>query len=143
MCVCVLFLRGIHLKLILIALFFIGAMGLAITIAMPFAVLGAIEAVGATITELALLGGVSVEALASLGAGAAIGVGMVGATAALMPNDSNLNSEEMTTTTSDLPNEYTFVAQRPISGWKSWANPVSKSPPTSLVRLPSPSPTSV
>lgn len=136
------FLRGIHLKLILIALFFIGAMGLAITIAMPFAVLGAIEAVGATITELALLGGVSVEALASVGAGAAIGVGMVGATAALMPNDSNLKSEEMSTTT-DLPNGYNFVSQRPISGWKSWANPVSKSPPTSPVHLPSPSPTSV
>jgi len=118
-----------------------GAMGLAITIAMPFAVLGAIEAAGATITQVALLGGVSVEALASVGAGVGIGVGMVGTTAALMPNDTNTQSDGMTLTT-DLPKVYNFVAQRPISGWKSWANHVSKLPPKSSSLLLS-SPTSV
>jgi len=118
-----------------------GAMGLAITIAMPFAVLGAIEAAGATITQIALLGGVSVEALASVGAGVGIGVGMVGTTAALMPNDANIQSDGVTMTT-DLPKVYNFVAQRPISGWKSWANHVSQSPskPPNLL---SSSPTSV
>ena len=134
-------LPGTHLELILLALAFVGAMGLAITIAMPFAVLGAIEAAGATITQIALLGGVSVEALASVGAGVGIGVGMVGTTAALMPNDANIQSDGVTMTT-DLPKVYNFVAQRPISGWKSWANHVSQSPskPPNLL---SSSPTSV
>jgi len=115
-----------------------GAMGLAITIAMPFAVLGAIEAASATITQVALLGGVSVEGLASVGACGGIGVGMVGTTAALMRNYTNTQSEGATTTT-DLPKVFNFLAQRPISGWKAWVNHVSKSQPTSpSLLLPSP-----
>ena len=93
-------------------------MGLAISVAMPFAVLGAIEAAGATITELAILGGISAEALASVGAGAVIGAGMVGATA-LVHNDLKAQEEEImpiSTTTNVL------AVQRPISAWRSWVN---------------------
>lgn len=58
--------------------------GVAMTVVMPFAVLGAIEASGASVTELALLGGVTAEAIAgAAGAGAAaIGARMVGTAAA-------------------------------------------------------------
>lgn len=128
-----LFLSFVVLKTVALAI--VGAMGLAITIAMPFAVLGAIEAVGATVTELALLGGVSVEALASVGVGVGVGVGMVSTAVVRIPNDSNAKAEEVSATTSEFTKEYNFASQRPISGWKSWVNNVSKSPPLSPRRL--------
>ena len=120
------------MKLTFVALVFIGALGLAVTVVMPFAVLGAIEAAGATITEMALLG-ISAEALAGVGAGAAIGAGMVGTAAALVPNDSRAQSSKLSGS-ADTPKEYNLAAQRPISGWKSWIKLGSKSQPPSPPR---------
>eukprot|EP00539_Tryblionella_compressa_P021454 CAMPEP_0178888450 /NCGR_PEP_ID=MMETSP0747-20121128/17178_1 /TAXON_ID=913974 /ORGANISM="Nitzschia punctata, Strain CCMP561" /LENGTH=223 /DNA_ID=CAMNT_0020557761 /DNA_START=50 /DNA_END=721 /DNA_ORIENTATION=- len=102
----------------------VGVMGVALTVAMPFAVLGAVEAVGATVTELAFLG-LSAEALAGAGAGAMIGVGMVGTTAAFVGDDPT-KSKPMPTHAS-LTEDYVAGSHRPISGWRTW---VSSSPPS-------------
>mmetsp|Transcript_17481 Transcript_17481/g.48272 ORF Transcript_17481/g.48272 Transcript_17481/m.48272 type:complete len:605 (+) Transcript_17481:234-2048(+) len=109
----------------------IGVMGLAISIAMPFAVLGAMEAVGATITELALLG-TSVEALAAAAAGAAIGAGLVG-TAAKLVSDANPKEQspsELSEAQVTGPWEENIPSQRPVSAWRSWSNFGSEKFPT-------------
>jgi hypothetical protein len=90
-------------------------MGVAMTAAMPFAVLGVIEVAGAAATELALVG-LSAEALAGAGAGAMIGIGMVGTTAALLSSDSERTSKHM----SVLCFSEDFTPQRPISAWRTW-----------------------
>uniref|UniRef100_A0A7S4AK01 Fascin domain-containing protein n=1 Tax=Pseudo-nitzschia australis TaxID=44445 RepID=A0A7S4AK01_9STRA len=98
-----------------------GAVGLAISLAMPFAVLGAIETAGAAVTELALLG-TSVEALAGAVAGAAIGAGVVGKAAA--------QKEKSPSELSNGQWEDNIAAQRPISAWKSWIKFAKKSVPS-------------
>jgi hypothetical protein len=107
-------------------------LGVAITFAMPYAVLGAVEAYGAAITEIAVLG-FSAEALAGAGAGAAIGLGLVGTTAALVPGSPN--GKAMPTNTA-MSEDYLVTAQRPISGWRTWvkAAPAPVSPSLSPTR---------
>lgn len=101
----------------------VGAMGLVISIAMPFAVLGAVEAVGATITEMALLG-TSGQAFAGAAAGAAIGAGVIGTTAAFVANQqpNEQSPSELSEMLADGPWEESIANRRPISAWKYWAN---------------------
>jgi hypothetical protein len=100
-------------------------MGVAITVVMPFAVLGVLEVAGAVATDLALVG-LSAEALAGAGAGALLGIGMVGTTAAIVSGDSKQTSKHMSVnecTSEDLAP----VAQRPISAWRTWVSCASPS----------------
>jgi hypothetical protein len=93
-------------------------MGVAITVAMPFAVLGVIEVAGAAATELAVVG-LSAEALAGAGAGAVIGIGMVGTTAALVSGDSKRIPTHMPANVY-LSEDFMPIAQRPIAAWRTW-----------------------
>jgi hypothetical protein len=92
-------------------------MGVAITVVMPFAVLGVIEVAGAAATDLAIVSSLSAEALAS--AGAMIGIGMVGTTAAFVSGDSKRTSKPMSVHEC-FSEDFTTVAQRPISAWRTW-----------------------
>lgn len=93
--------------------------------AMPFAVLGAVEAAGAAVTELAVAG-LSAEALVGAGAGAMIGIGMVGTTAAIVPNDMTRNSKSMPGSVC-ISEDGAYAGQRPISAWRTWVECASKS----------------
>jgi hypothetical protein len=58
-----------------------GTLGVALTVAMPFVVMGIVEAAGLTATELTVAGaaaGVSAETLFGVGGGALLGLGLVG-----------------------------------------------------------------
>ena len=94
----------------IIALSAAGAVGLALTVAMPYAVLGAYEAAG-----LAAFG-FSAEALAGFGGGALLGASVVGSTAAFVDDT---NDSEMSPTAKNRE-EYLTNALRPISAWRTW-----------------------
>jgi hypothetical protein len=91
--------------------------GVALTVATPFAVLGAVEAIGWTATELGLVAGLSAEAVAGFGGGALLGAGIVGTTAAMV-NDPTQESESLSP---ELKEDYNMTSSlRPISAWRNW-----------------------
>ena len=93
-----------------------GALGVALTFAMPFAILGVMEAAGLAATELSILAGISVEALAGAGGGAVLGAGVIGTTAAVVKDstdDRNLSSA------AEISDDLIGIC-RPISAWKRW-----------------------
>jgi hypothetical protein len=119
-----------------------GTVGLALTLVMPFAVMGAIRVVGG-VTATELVGfGVTAEAVAGLsgGAGALLGASVVGTTKAALTkqqqirynnNDHddkngsssslNNNSEHQLVSLSAELNEDTVSnSLRPISAWRNW-----------------------
>jgi hypothetical protein len=121
----------------------VGVAGIALTVAMPFAVLGAVEAIGMSVTQLGI--GLSAEALAGAGIGAVIGVGALGTTSKIVdgkndtdhlntlngsPQGKSLAPIGTSLQISPLQNqtaadgisleEYRFRKYRPISSWRSW-----------------------
>ena len=120
-----------------------GAVGLALTVATPFAVLGAVEAVGLTATELAV--GFTAEAIAGFSGGALLGAGVVGSTAMSLskqqqPNYYERNNEDvgiktnsggnqdmriddhrqLVSSTTDVNEDITSNSLRPLSAWRNW-----------------------
>lgn len=92
-----------------------GTLGVALTVAMPFAVMGIVEAAGLTVTELTVAGaaaGVSAEALMGVGGGALLGVGLVGTSVALLHLKGDLSTE--------VNEESVTSSLRPISAWRNW-----------------------
>ena len=98
----------------------VGVLGAVITVAMPFAVLGAVEAAGVAATQIAL--GVSVEAVAGASAGAILGVGMIGTTAAVVDNSPPQQRKTLSSNVLLNNEDYISTSQRPISGWRTWAS---------------------
>lgn len=101
----------------LAALGMAGAVGVALTVAMPFAVLGAMEAAGLAATQLSVLAGVSAEALAGVGGGALIGAGVVGGTASMVKDETTRSKISSSTTVMD---DALYGVLRPISAWRKW-----------------------
>jgi hypothetical protein len=99
----------------------VAVLGVAATVAMPFAVLGAVEAAGVAVTELAVAG-LSAEALGAAGAGAVVGVSSLGATAVLLPDTPGQKSHPMSLSLS-CSEDAMSTHQRPISSWRSWVAP--------------------
>jgi hypothetical protein len=95
-----------------------GVVGVALTVAMPYAVLGAVEAVGMTATELALLAGFTAEAVAGFSGGALLGAGVVGTTAALA-KDQQETSDGMPAPL-EIKEDDLLSSLRPISAWRYW-----------------------
>ena len=81
-----------------------GAVGLALTFAMPFAVLAVME-VAAT------------EILIGAGGGALIGAGVLGTTAAVVKDEVN---DRHLSRTAEVKDDYLIGLQRPISAWRNW-----------------------
>jgi hypothetical protein len=99
----------------LLALGAAGTLGVALTVAMPFAVVGIVEAAGLTTTELTVAGGVagvSAEVLLRVGGWALLGVGLVGTSAALLDVKVDLSTE--------VKEECVTNSLRPISAWRNW-----------------------
>jgi hypothetical protein len=94
-----------------------GAVGVALTVAMPFAVGGIIEAAGLTATQLAV--GVSAEALVAVGGGALLGAGVVGTTAVLVDQQTS-TSNDQSLSTQQVMEENVTNSSRPISTWRTW-----------------------
>ena len=94
-------------------------MGVAVTVAMPFAVMGALEAASVAATELAVAG-LSAEALGAAGAGAVVGVSSLGVTAALLPDTPGRKPHTMSLSLSKSEDSM-GTHQRPISAWRTWA----------------------
>ncbi len=92
-----------------------GAVGIALTVAMPYGVVGAMEAAGLGATELSILAGVSAEALA--GGGALLGAGVLGTTAAMVKDE--IDGRKLSPTT-EVKDDYLIGVQRPISAWRQW-----------------------
>ena len=113
------------------------------TVATPFAVLGAVEAVGLTATELAV--GFTAEAIAGFSGGALLGAGVVGSTAMSLskqqqPNYYERNNEDvgiktnsggnqdmriddhrqLVSSTTDVNEDITSNSLRPLSAWRNW-----------------------
>ena len=94
-----------------------GAVGVALTVTMPYATLGIVEAAGMTATRLAV--GFTVEALAGFGGGALLGASIVGTTAAMVEKDCKEQQQSLATETKA---DY-FLSKgsnRPISSWRNW-----------------------
>jgi hypothetical protein len=92
-----------------------GTFGVALAVAVPFALVGIVEAAGLTATEITVAGaaaGVSAEALLGMGGGALLGVGVVGTSAALLNLKGDLNTE--------VKEESVISSLRPISAWRNW-----------------------
>jgi hypothetical protein len=108
--------------------------GVVLTVTTPFAVLGAVEAIGWTATELGLVAGLSAEAVAGLGGGALLGVGVVGTTAAIEPGSQRRLHDWLSTTDIGLEKLVNFSWQRldllllcsigPVSSSKLASNPI-------------------
>ena len=114
-----------------------GAVGLALTVAMPFAVVGAVEAVGLTATEIAA--GFTAEAMVGLGGGALIGAGVVGKTAMSLNQDQRPagggNGHDRKASNEHQPPQYvspmleanegiTSHSLRPLSAWRNWSDDI-------------------
>ena len=120
-----------------------GAVGLALTVATPFAVVGAVEAAGLTATRVAL--GFTAEAMAGFGGGALLGAGVVGKTAMSLskqqkPNYSESNKDDdgtnaktnnskdvsndgnyqLISSSTDIHEDMEHNAMRPLSAWRNW-----------------------
>ena len=124
-----------------------GVVGLALTVATPFAVLGAVEAVGLTATELAV--GFTAEAMVGFGGGALLGAGVVGTTAMSLSkqqqpdyyerikdggsSDNNANSSsasknetsnnshhQLVSSLTDVNEDVANNSLRPLSAWRNW-----------------------
>lgn len=95
-----------------------GAVGLALTVAMPYAVIGVMEAAGLAATELSILAGISAEALIGAGGGALLGAGVVGTTAAVVKDEAENNAN--LSPTADIHEDHITGVQRPISAWRNW-----------------------
>ena len=104
-----------------------GAVGLALTAAMPFAVLGMAEFAGIAVTgvaatdlavagsEVAAAAGFTSSAMIGFGSGALLGAGVIGKTAMSVIDT---KKDELTT---DLKDEETSGSlYRPISNWRNW-----------------------
>lgn len=94
-----------------------GAVGIALTVAMPYAVLGAMEAAGWAATELSILAGFSAEAVAGMGGGALLGVGVLGTTAAVVKDE--IDGRKLNAST-EVKGDYLIGVHRPISAWRNW-----------------------
>ena len=94
-----------------------GAVGIALTVAMPYAVLGTMEAAGLAATELSILAGFSAEAVAGVGGGALLGVGVLGTTAAVVKDD--IDGRKLSPST-EVKGDYLIGVNRPISAWRNW-----------------------
>lgn len=90
----------------LAALGLAGAVGVALTIAMPYAVLG--------VMEVAVL---SAEALIGVGGGALLGAGVLGTTAAVVKDE--VEGRDLSPTT-EVKDDYLMGSQRPICAWRDW-----------------------
>lgn len=96
-----------------------GALGVAVTVAMPFAVLGAVEAAGLTAEVLAV--GFTAEAMAGLGGGALLGATVLGSTAQYVADqDSKHQKDGMAPATAEFKEDYMTSSFRPISAWRTW-----------------------
>jgi hypothetical protein len=95
-----------------------GAVGLALTVVMPYAVLGVVQVAGLTATELSLAAGFTAEALAGFGGGALLGATLVGTTATYV-NDSKNNNADLSPT-AEIKEDYLTGSLRPISAWRNW-----------------------
>jgi hypothetical protein len=93
-----------------------GVVGVALTIAMPYAILGIMEAAGVAATELSVLAGISAEALAGAGGGALLGAGVVGTTAAVVKD----SVDDRSLSPSAEVKDDLIGVQRPISAWRNW-----------------------
>ena len=107
----------------ILALSAAGIAGAALTVAMPFAVLGAVEAAGVAATEVSLLaagGAFTAEAaLATAGASLVVGGVAVGTTAAIAKDPQEL-SDGMPAPV-ELKEDYLSLgSKRPISAWRHW-----------------------
>lgn len=93
-----------------------GAVGVALTIAMPYAIVGVMEAAGLAATELSILAGISAEALAGAGGGALLGAGVLGTTAAVVKD----STDGITLSPTAQVKDDLIGVQRPISAWRQW-----------------------
>jgi hypothetical protein len=106
-----------HFVVLSLALSAVGVLGAAVTTTIPFAVLGAAEAVGAAATELAILG-LSIEATTIEGA--------------VNTDNSATQSARSAPGNVCISNNTLLTAQRPISAWRIWVAGPSSSPPLLL-----------
>ena len=99
-----------------------GAIGAAVTVAMPFAVLGAVEAAGvaATTTELSLLAasGLSAEVLTG---SALIGAGVASGTTAAMAKDEQELPDGMPAPIEITEDCQALRSKRPLCAWRCWS----------------------
>ena len=94
-----------------------GAVGVVLTVFMPYAVLGAMETAGLAATQLTILAGFSAEAVAGASGGMLLGAGVLSTTAAAVKDeidDRNLSP------TAEVKDDYLIGVQRPISAWRTW-----------------------
>lgn len=88
-----------HVNVLSIALSAVGMLGVSVKMTVPFAVLGATEAAGAALTELAIVGlSAKVE-----GGGAIAGMDWLDKTGNVCISDNSV-----------------LAAQRPVSVWRTW-----------------------
>lgn len=94
-----------------------GAVGVALTVAMPYAVLGAMEVAGYVATPLSVLAGFSAEAVAGASGGVLLGASVVGTTAAVVKDEID---DRSLSPTAEVKDDYLIGVQRPISAWRTW-----------------------
>lgn len=101
----------------LAALGLAGAVGLALTVAVPYAVVGVLEVAGVAATELSLLAG----------SGAILGASVMGTTAIVVKNEAR-GSGGLLPTSAEINDDYLMTAHRPISAWRTWSLSLPSSP---------------